>query len=367
MNRPNFFIFLFFIFSEFFLIHIYAYYIIVKRFNLSLTNQILLIFFFCISASILLTTRHLKGTPVFFIFAIYGFLWVGTISLTLFASFLEYLVFLALRGDLKKLLVIISVLFIIIAASLYTCQLPPIVTKIDVPIEFLPESLTGFSIVQLSDLHVDSRKSKEWLKRIVETTNGLNPDLIVITGDLLSRDRYAPDKFIEILSQLKSGNGIYAVTGNHDHCVGVSNFLEFCEDSNIKVLRNEHIIINNQIELIGIDYLEKENNSYSGSNLKDALLNCDLTKPLVLLSHAPNHFRKAVDLGIDLQLSGHTHAGQIPPIDLIYFLLYRYPYGLYRYKSSSIYTTCGLGTWGPPIRLSSRPEIVLIKLVDKEK
>ncbi|MGA1841434.1 MAG: metallophosphoesterase [bacterium] len=283
------------------------------------------------------------------------------------ASFLEYLVILILRGDLKKLIVIISVFFVIIATSLYICQLPPIITRIDVPIEFLSESLTGFSIVQLSDLHLESRKSKEWLKRIINATNELNPDLIVITGDILNRDRYAPDKFSGILKQLKSKNGIYAVTGNHDHCAGISNLLEFCGNSNIKVLRNEHILINNQIELIGIDYQRRENNSHSRSNLEEALIDCDLTKPSVLLSHAPNHFRKAVDSGIDLQLSGHTHASQVPPIDLIYFLLYRYSYGLYRYKSSSIYTTCGIGTWGPPIRLSSRPEVVLIKLVAKEK
>ena len=224
--------------------------------------------------------------------------------------------------------------------------------------------LTGFSIAHLSDLHLDGLKTLKWFQSIIMRVNNLNPDLIVITGDLIDSACDGLEKFCEPLRQLKAPYGVFAITGNHEYYVGINRFLEFAEKSNIIVLRNSSRTIANAIELIGIDDDTGKRFSLAGSDLKKAIANCDSSKPLILLSHQPKYFTEVSAMGIDIQLSGHTHAGQIPPMDLIVSLLYEYPYGLYRNDSSYIYTSCGTGTWGPPMRLFSRSEIVKIILVN---
>ena len=139
-------------------------------------------------------------------------------------------------------------------------------------------------------------------------------------------------------------------------------FIEIAKNSNITVLRNEKITIADAFELAGIDDKTGRRFSEVGSDLNSALKNVDFTKPVILLSHQPDIFDEAAKLGVDLQLSGHTHAGQIPPMDLIVMLAFKYPYGLYRKNGSYLYTTSGTGIWGPPMRLFSRCEIVKIVL-----
>jgi uncharacterized protein len=214
----------------------------------------------------------------------------------------------------------------------------------------------------LSDLHLDFLKSDKWLKDIINKTNNINPDLIVITGDLIDNDLSKIQQFCESLKKLKSKYGVYAVTGNHEFYVGINEFIKVAQHSNIKVLRNEKETISDSIELIGIDDNTGKRFSEIGSDLKTALKNCDLKKPIILLSHQPDIFSEAVKNGVDLQLSGHTHAGQIPPMDLIVKFYFKYPYGLYHRNLSYLYTTSGTGIWGPPMRLFSRSEIVKIIL-----
>ena len=168
--------------------------------------------------------------------------------------------------------------------------------------------------------------------------------------------------FCDTLKKLKSRHGVFAVTGNHEFYAGINMFMDVAKNSNITVLRNEKITIADSIELAGIDDKAGTRFSEVGSDLKLALKNIDFTKPVILLSHRPDIFNEAEKSGVDLQLSGHLHAGQIPPMDLIVMLAFKYPYGLYRKNGSYLYTTSGTGIWGPPMRLFSRCEIVKIVL-----
>jgi predicted MPP superfamily phosphohydrolase len=197
----------------------------------------------------------------------------------------------------------------------------------------------------------------------VNATNALQPDVIAIAGDLADEDIRAHHGFMDALKRLKSRHGVFAVTGNHEYYPGLKNFLNVCDSLDFQVLRNQHVTVAGSIEIIGINDNTGKRFDGGGADLEAALDGFDSTHVCVLLSHQPLCFHQAVARGVDLQLSGHTHAGQIPPMDLIVWLAYRYSYGLYRHGDSYIYTTCGAGTWSPPMRTFSRSEIVKFILV----
>ncbi len=366
MNRFHFYIFLLIVFTVYFLIHYFVYFRIVKTLNLSIPIRTLLKIFFFISAISFFLNKTLMRHYTLYPIATYGSIWLGTISIAFTIFILEYILALIFPSLSKKITIAAILLSVALSGlSVYIASLPPKIKKIKIPVRGLSSESQGFSIVQLSDLHLENSKSKKWLKGIVDNVNRLSPDIIVITGDLVDSDIDGRGKFVEILRQLDSRHGVYAITGNHEYYAGIKEFLEFSKRSNITVLRNEKISINGKIEILGIEDESAEMIKGGGPDLESARKGCDFNKPVVLLSHKPKYFKEATELGVDLQLSGHTHAGQIPPMDLIVFLVYKYPYGLYRYKSSYIYTTSGTGIWGPPMRLFSRSEIVNIELISK--
>ena len=197
-------------------------------------------------------------------------------------------------------------------------------------------------------------------------TLALHPDLIVITGDLIDTDICRLDGFCEILRGLKAKYGVYAVTGNHEYYTGIPLFMKIAANSNIEVLRNTNVLIAGVIELAGIDdahEAEQFENISPKENLESALPKVDFRKPVILLSHQPDVFDLARDMGVSLQLSGHTHAGQLPPFDLLVQILFEYPFGLYKRGTSYLYTSCGAGFWGPPMRLFTKSEIVKFILI----
>jgi hypothetical protein len=238
----------------------------------------------------------------------------------------------------------------------------PVIKEIKLKTTKLPANISNFTIVQLSDIHINLAKPKKDFEHMVSDVNSLNPDLIVITGDMIDADLTKANHYSDILSKFKSKYGVYACTGNHEFYAGVELFESIAEKSNIIVLRNRNVNIGDIIELAGVDDKAGRGFGEQGDNLTLALANIDHTKPVVLMSHQPDLFKKAQGMGVDLQLSGHTHAGQIPPLDLIEQFIFKFPNGLYKRGESYIYTTVGTGYWGPPMRLFSRSEIVKIVL-----
>ncbi|MFC1501026.1 metallophosphoesterase [Elusimicrobiota bacterium] len=229
------------------------------------------------------------------------------------------------------------------------------------------DKLVGsFSIVQFSDLHLNYSKSSKRLRKTIERVNDLSPDVIVITGDVLDANLTKTDSFANILKGLKSKYGVYAVTGNHEYYVGINNFIKFSKDCNIAVLLDEFVTLNDRINIIGINDSEIQRFETSVElNKYRTLIKPNMFN--ILLSHRPEIFDDASQHGADLVLSGHTHAGQIPPADLILKMFFKYNYGLYKKNNSYLYLTSGTGFWGPPMRLFSSNEIIHIVIKNRKK
>jgi len=363
------FLFFILIFSSIYLgIHFYVYSRITAGLMLSSSVCRYLRLFFLIAAFSFLFGEFLnRRITSFWIkpFAEAGSIWIGVICIafTVFViSDVFRIFFHGVSFRYYSVVFSLAVTFLASAYSLYNVARAPVMKELKIKTGKLPQKLSGFVIIQISDLHINFLKSERWLNKIIEKTNMENPDLVVITGDLIDADLCRLDGFCDVLRKIKSKYGVFAVTGNHEFYAGVGMFLEIAKNSNIKVLRNEKTTIAGAFELAGIDDKAGRRFSEVGSDLNSALKNCDFTKPVILLSHQPDIFDEAKKLGVDLQLSGHTHAGQLPPMDLITMFYFKYPFGLYQKSGSYLYTTSGTGIWGPPMRLFSRNEIVKIVL-----
>ncbi|MBI5360990.1 MAG: metallophosphoesterase [Planctomycetes bacterium] len=320
---------------------------------------------FVLAETICRNTASLWFKPVYY----FGVCWFGALAVAVVVFLTAHIIGMALRSDFCRYwltICAIAAIFIISAYSIINVARGPVIKSMTIKYKKLPAELSGLSIVQLSDLHLNLMKSEKWLNDIVDTANSQNPDIIVFTGDLMDTDLSETKRFYSGLKRLKAKNGVFAVSGNHDFYAGLEGFQRVASDTGMTVLRNKKTTaISGLMDICGID----DNAGGEIRKGKAGLLSkldlpagLDKDKFTVLLSHRPDVFIEAVKSGIDLQLSGHTHAGQIPPMDLIIQFYYKYPYGLYRDGGSFLYTTCGTDIWGPPMRLFSRSEIVKIVL-----
>lgn len=365
MNKYHFFIFISLILLIYFFMHYYIYIRITNNLYLSNnTRNILKIFLFIFGISFFIAEILSKRLSSIYVkpVAYCGFIWIGIISISISVFFLFDLICLFLKSNKFKYYGTMASIFLIFILSSFsflngTCL--PKTKTITVKLDKLQKNLSNFSIVQISDVHLHLLRTPKWFNAVIEKVNSLNPDIVVITGDLIDADLCKMNSFCEILKKIRSKYGVYAVTGNHEYYSGVENFNSIAEISNIKLLRNEFVVIENNIQIAGIDDKAFINSEIA---LKQALKDIEQSKPIILLSHQPDIFDKSKSYGVDLQLSGHTHLGQIPPMDILVMLYFKYPYGLYKSGNSFLYTTSGTGTWGPPMRLTSKSEIVNIIL-----
>ena len=209
-------------------------------------------------------------------------------------------------------------------------------------------------LVQISDVHIGSRR-KEYLQRIVKRINDLDPDHVVITGDLLDTSRVGRDD----LAALADLNGsVYGITGNHERYVGLDRVLPMLAELGVQMLHNDHVILED-VQLIGID--DAEHHEQVAQQLPTIKQHQD--KYRILLYHRPAGWQEAIDHGIDLMLSGHTHNGQIIPFNFLVKQEFKLIKGLYQQDRSHLYVSTGTGTWGPILRLGSVNEITCIDLV----
>ena len=227
----------------------------------------------------------------------------------------------------------------------------------------LPRALDGTTIVQLTDIHVGPTVGREFIEELVARTNALNPDVIAITGDLVDgsveqlRDQVAP------LRELKAKHGVYFVTGNHEYYSGVDEWLDELRRLGIVVLRNERVSLAEGLDLAGIDDHSSSQMAHGhGPDLERALDGRDRSHAVVLLAHQPRAVLEASRLGVDVQLSGHTHGGQIWPWNYLVRLQQPYVAGLVKHGDTHLYVSSGTGYWGPPMRLGTTPEITRVVL-----
>jgi uncharacterized protein len=244
----------------------------------------------------------------------------------------------------------------------------PRLVEINIPIAHLPKALRGFSIVQISDLHVGPTIKRGFVERIVARVNHLNADLVAITGDLV--DGSVPDlsSHTAPLAGLAARHGVYFVTGNHEYYSGEQAWTAELRRLGLTVLKNQHVVLQHNgasLLLAGVtDFTAHHFDPAQRSDPAAALRGAPTdTGAKILLAHQPSTAAAAADAGYDLQISGHTHGGQFWPWNL--FVRYFQPFtaGLNRLKNLSVYVSRGTGYWGPPNRFIVPAEITRIRLV----
>lgn len=219
----------------------------------------------------------------------------------------------------------------------------------------------NLNIVSASDIHLGTIIGQRMLGQIVEKINALNPDLVLLPGDIIDED---PKPVIrqnlgEALKQIKATLGVYAVTGNHEFYGGVQAACEYLEAHGIVMLRDTTIKIADSFYIVGRDDREKSRiTGQKRKSLEELLAGIDKNLPIIAMDHQPFALQKAAEAGIDLQISGHTHYGQLWPLGYITDLIYELSWGYKQIGSTHFYISSGAGTWGPPIRLGNVPEIV---------
>lgn len=242
---------------------------------------------------------------------------------------------------------------------------PPEVTELSIPLARLPKSLDGFTIVQLSDVHVGPYIGRNFVDELVRRTNALRPDLVVITGDLVDAGVDTIGDAVGGFGGLRARHGTCFVTGNHEYHSDDVAWCRFLERLGFTVLRNRRVEIGDaggRFDLIGVDDYRRPRPGEQRYDLDAALAGRNRDRAAVLLAHKPENFRTAAARGVDLQLSGHTHGGQVFPMTSLINLRWEYVRGLYAHDASHIYVSRGCGFWGPPVRVGSPPEIVRIAL-----
>jgi len=225
----------------------------------------------------------------------------------------------------------------------------------------LPPDINGLKIVQISDIHFSATNSTRLAMKIVKIIKDLNPDILVSTGDLIERDLYDKGKVAALFRDIKVPYGKYAVTGNHEFYTGIREAVSFTEEAGFRMLRNEGITVGDVVNIAGVDDPASKQSGFDAPVSEDEILKkFSNNKLTILLKHQPRINEKNAAL-FDLQLSGHTHKGQIFPFSLITARFFPYHHGLFKVgKQSYLYVTSGTGTWGPPVRFLSPPEITVI-------
>lgn len=276
---------------------------------------------------------------------------------------------------------------LLISAFLYSCYgvwnaFHPEIKNIEIEIKDLPEEWKGKTIVQLSDVHLGFINRAGFFRYVAEKANSAHPDIVVITGDLFDGMADGLEAFIEPLNSLEAKRGIFFVTGNHENYLGVERARSILSRTKIRVLDNEAVQMDG-LQIIGVSYPK----SGEQRDIRKIIQNRNFKQemPGILLYHTPTNidlkavniseqqkrtyfspdedFTAAKEFGTKLQLSGHTHKGQIFPFGYLTKRIYHgLDYGLNRFGDFALYTTCGTGTWGPPMRTGNTPEIVAIRL-----
>jgi len=257
------------------------------------------------------------------------------------------------------------------------------IKKLEVQFENLPRQWKNKTIIQLSDVHLGHFYGTEFLNSLVQKVNALNPEAIFITGDLFDGMAATISHFTAGLDQFRATKGVFFVTGNHETYVGLDQALNVLKKTKIKILHNEIIEIDG-LQVMGISY-PGIRGAQEIRGLEKRPQNASNKRPCILLFHTPTNIRPKggggldhhfatywvpdtsfalnKEMGADLQLSGHSHAGQLFPFGYLTKLIYKgYHYGFHRLSRFAIYTTSGVGTWGPPMRTGNSPEIVVMEL-----
>lgn len=236
-------------------------------------------------------------------------------------------------------------------------------TRVSITINKKAGSLKTLHIAVASDIHLGTVMNRTRLERIVKYINDLKPDIIFLPGDIIDGEvgHLLQKGAAEPLADLQSKFGVFAVTGNHEFIVGVGESVKLLERYGIRFLRDTAVKIEDTVYIVGRDDVSMKHFSRKKRKpLKEILKEVDTHLPVILLDHTPFGLDEARENGVDLQISGHTHNGQMFPFNFITDMIFEIDWGYAQKGDTHYYVSCGVGTWGPPVRIGSRAEIVHI-------
>jgi predicted MPP superfamily phosphohydrolase len=251
------------------------------------------------------------------------------------------------------------------AAGMRGALRPPRVRRVEILLARWPRVLDGLRIVQISDIHIGPLLDGAFARALTERVNALQPDLVAVTGDLVDGSVRSVGDQVEPFADLRARHGVFFVTGNHDHYSGARSWVGRVQELGMRPLRNEHVAIEHGDGVFDLAGVDDHHGSWvspdGGEDLDAALSERDPARACVLLAHDPSTFKRAAGR-VDLQLSGHTHGGQIWPFKYLVKLAVPFVAGLYERDGSRLYVSCGTGFWGPPMRIGAPAEITEITL-----
>ncbi len=266
----------------------------------------------------------------------------------------------------KLMVLYASILLVtLIVAGGYINARNPGITKLELKIGKVVPGAKSLNIVMASDIHLGTIIAKRKAHRLVAAINDLHPDIVLFAGDVVDED-LAPvikNNLGADLLEIKSKLGVYAITGNHEYIGGAEKAVKYLEEHGVNVLRDTALFIDGRFYLVGRE--DRDKPRFTGKTrkeLSELLQQVDRTFPVILMDHQPFNLERTVKQGVDLQLSGHTHHGQLWPFNYITTAIYEISCGYKQIGKTHFYVSTGFGTWGPPVRLGNRPEIVQIIL-----
>ncbi|MFD9248916.1 metallophosphoesterase [Streptomyces bottropensis] len=240
----------------------------------------------------------------------------------------------------------------------------PKIKRVTVPLAKLPRAAHGFRIAVVSDIHLSPLLGRGFAQKVVDTINSTQPDLIAVVGDLVDGDVDDLGPAAAPLAGLKARHGSYFVTGNHEYISGAEQWVEEVRRLGLTPLENDRRELP-YFDLAGVNDLDGEDEG-QGPDYAKALGDRDTSRTVVLMAHQPVQIHEAVDYGVDLQLSGHTHGGQLWPMTYVADATNPTLAGLERYGDTQLYVSRGAGAWGPPVRVGAPSDITVVELASKQ-
>ncbi|CAN5453389.1 metallophosphoesterase [soil metagenome] len=222
----------------------------------------------------------------------------------------------------------------------------------------------NFKIAVVSDIHLGVIIGKKRLQKIIDIINKIDADLVLFPGDVVDEDirPVIENDLGSLFKMINSKNNIYSITGNHEYIGGVEAACHYLNEHNVNVLRDQTILIDNFLYLVGREDISYNRAERKRKPLEVLLKYVDKNFPIILMDHQPYKLNEAEENGVDMQLSGHTHHGQMFPLNLITKKIYEKSWGYLQKGTTHYYVSCGAGTWGPPIRIGNHPEVIELNL-----
>lgn len=363
-------------FILYFILNYYIGKVILKGFNTIINISTLpfwIVFWILASSYIIymITNKYLYQNITDF-FSLIGSYWLGLLMYTSLAFpilwLINYIFKIASFFNNKfytiETILIALIFIIVIIIGSYNAKSSYVKSvDIDIDKEGLKEPL---NIVMVSDIHLGNIIKNNRLKTMVTEINELNPDLVIIAGDIIDSDitPFLKHNMAIEFSNIKSKYGTFAVLGNHDILTREEDkIVNILKENSVTILRDEAVLINDDFYIIGRDDITiSRYTNKPRATLQDLTKVLDKSKPLIVIDHNPKYIDESLDSNIDLQLSGHTHRGQIVPGNLVTNKMFEVHYGYLKKDNLNVVVSSGYGTWGPPIRIGSRSEIVQINL-----